>query len=299
MRREARAGVDAGQEEPIRCDVVDQPGLPGLDDVPHDPLSGLKGAPGDPALLGAERLVKHQLAGLLLHQRERTGLHPQDLPDALHRRCQDLVQIQAQGDGAADLVEGSQLPVPLAQGLLRAPHPHDDLDARQQLARIEGLGQIVVRPHLEPERLVGDGGQRSGHQDRGRGKRGVLLHALDHLVPVDAGHHDVEQQDVDGAAVRPRATKHLQRVLAGARVQDLTAAELQHLANEADHVRIVVGDQNLGYVLLPLALHCISRLAMPSPPHPCPSGGGAERNQRSRAVTQADGAYPTARSGPP
>ena len=75
-------------------------------------------------------------------------------------------------------------------------------DARQQLARVEGLGQVVVGAELEADDLVDVLAPRREHQDRQRRPLGRRPDAATDLQAVDAGQHHVEQDDVEAAAAQ-------------------------------------------------------------------------------------------------
>ena len=71
-----------------------------------------------------------------------------------------------------------------------AVEPEDVLHPEHQLLQLEGLHQIVVRPHVEPAGLVGDLPLR-GDED---GRDAVLPQVGEQLVPVNFGQHDVQQR---------------------------------------------------------------------------------------------------------
>ena len=113
------------------------------------------------------------------------------------------------------------------------------LDAGDQLARIEGLGDVVVRAHLEADDPVDD--RAGGRQHDDRDLRVALAQVPREAQAVLAGHVDVHQREVDRmrGGHRPRGAGALgadRRVAVGDEVF------LQHLA----HVRLVVDDQDRG-----------------------------------------------------
>ena len=70
------------------------------------------------------------------------------------------------------------------------PHP------REQFARLEGLGQVVVGPHLETDDAVHGVAAGGEHQDR------RVLAAADgpaDLQPVDVGQRQVEKDEIEAA----------------------------------------------------------------------------------------------------
>ena len=75
--------------------------------------------------------------------------------------------------------------------------PQDAGDAQQQLARLEGLGEIVVGADLEPADAVRHLRARGQHEDRHR--RG-LPQRLGEFEPALARHHHVDDQEVEGDA---------------------------------------------------------------------------------------------------
>src|SRR5688572_10201438 len=71
---------------------------------------------------------------------------------------------------------------------------HDRLDARQQFAPVERLGQVVVRAEAETLGLVVKLGKARQDQDRRIDARGAQ--APQHLVAVDVRQHQIEDDDV-------------------------------------------------------------------------------------------------------
>src|SRR3954453_715438 len=113
----------------------------------------------------------------------------------------------------------------------------DRLDASDQLARVERLGQVVVGAHLEPDDLVDvvvAGGQHQDWHVRG----GADLPA--HLEPVDVGQHQVEHHQVGLGVLGLH-----QRLAAVAGDLDLVARVLQVHRDEGCNVALVLDDQDL------------------------------------------------------
>ena len=76
-----------------------------------------------------------------------------------------------------------------------APALEDVLQSQQQFARLERLGDVVIDPDLEPlDALLGFGACRQ-HADR---DVGYGLQAAGQLQAALAGHHDVENDNVEG-----------------------------------------------------------------------------------------------------
>lgn len=74
--------------------------------------------------------------------------------------------------------------------------PQYALDAGQQFGRVEGLGQVVVGPHVEPQNLVVE--RVAGRDDNHVFALALLLQMFEQLQPVAVGQHDVEQNAVVG-----------------------------------------------------------------------------------------------------
>ena len=87
-----------------------------------------------------------------------------------------------------------------AAGCARAQH---DLDARQQLARVERLGQVVVGAHLQADDAVGLVAARGQHDHRDFRLRAQLAAQRQ---PVVAGQHHVEHDQVEVPARSRHAT---------------------------------------------------------------------------------------------
>ena len=78
------------------------------------------------------------------------------------------------------------------------------LDARQQFADVERLGEVVVGAKLEADDAVHDLAAGAQHQDRRR--HAPLPERAAHVVPVAARQHPVENDEVEGARGRRRKT---------------------------------------------------------------------------------------------
>ena len=122
---------------------------------------------------------------------------------------------------------------------LGCPLEHDmRADAGQQHLQIDGLGDIVVGPLAErvDDVLAFVLGR---HHDHGEvGPRLQAAQLLEHLYPVDFGHHDVEQHEV----VRP-PRNGLQRALAVRRHVHFVTAVHETAGNEVAVILVIVDDQ--------------------------------------------------------
>ena len=116
--------------------------------------------------------------------------------------------------------------------------PQHGANPREELARVEGLGEVVVRADLEPDHLVhvlALGGQHDDGQGGPLGRRADL--AAD-LEAVHAGQHQVEQDEVGtGLAERDEAA----RSIAGRGDVDLVLAEI--LRHQGAQAGVVVDEQ--------------------------------------------------------
>ena len=109
------------------------------------------------------------------------------------------------------------------------------LDARQQLAHVERLGQVVVGAELEADDAVDDLPARGQHQQR-------RLHAASAEVAADveavlARQRDVEDQQIE---LRPRAHFHGRVAVEGD--VDVVAFALQTVA-QRDHEAVLILDE--------------------------------------------------------
>ena len=119
-------------------------------------------------------------------------------------------------------------------GLLRPAQ--DGLDARDELARAERLGEVVVGAQLEPQELVQLVVARGEHHDgQRRGARGLAGHveAVELRQP-EVEHHEVGVPPVDGLDRRATVDRR----------QDGEPGVLQVVAGEGDDLRLVVDDED-------------------------------------------------------
>ena len=122
---------------------------------------------------------------------------------------------------------------------LQALHRQVRVDPRHDLFRLEGLGDEVDGPGLEPAHLLPRVLER-GEEDDGRvGRGGVALEPAAGLVAVHPRHEDVEQDQR-----RPRALRHPQGILAARRHQELVAASVERLAEDVEVPGVVVDQQD-------------------------------------------------------
>ena len=112
----------------------------------------------------------------------------------------------------------------------------DGADARNQLARVEGLGQVIVSTQLQPDNLVDVVVARGEHED-GQVAAGAQLTA--DLPSIKAGQHQVEHDQVR----RPRQ-QLLQRDLAVGGAVDLEALALQIEPHKVDDVLFVIDEED-------------------------------------------------------
>ena len=124
----------------------------------------------------------------------------------------------------------------LALAALGRGATEDRADARNELARIERLRQVVVGADLESDDLVDVLVARGQHQDR---HVGVLADALADLDPVDVGKHQVEH---DQRRILGRGQCERLRAVRG-RLDDV-ARVLQVERNERGDRALVLDDQD-------------------------------------------------------
>jgi hypothetical protein len=97
---------------------------------------------------------------------------------------------------AEDLIEVLELPgvglLLVAQSLLRQARR----DTSPQEHGVEGLGDVVVRPHVQALHHAVDLVDGGDHDDGHVAKPLVGFHALEHPVAVEPGHQDIEEHEV-------------------------------------------------------------------------------------------------------
>ena len=110
-------------------------------------------------------------------------------------------------------------------------------DAREQLARVEGLGEIVVRSELEADDAVRLLAHRREHDDR---HVGLAPHPACEVEPTLPRQHQIEDDEVE-MGVRPSPPR-LARVAHGGHPEPVALEEAgQQLADLA----VVVNDQDV------------------------------------------------------
>ncbi len=116
--------------------------------------------------------------------------------------------------------------------------PQDRADARDQFARLEGLGHIVVGPHFQPQYPVDGVASRRQYDDRdqGGGADGAAQ-----AQPVLIRQVQVQHDQID----RPCVQRRLHR-LAVRRLQGAETVLLQMVSQQISNVAIVVDDQQNG-----------------------------------------------------
>src|SRR6266566_2050155 len=82
----------------------------------------------------------------------------------------------------------------------RGPAPREGLEARQELPKREGFGEIIVRPGLEPPHAVVEGIECRQHQHRGRAAPAPQLPA--EIEAGASGESNVQDDHVERAPVR-------------------------------------------------------------------------------------------------
>ena len=123
-----------------------------------------------------------------------------------------------------------------APRMRRVGAAQDGLHARHHLARVEGLGQVVVRAQLEAHDAVDVLAPGGEHED-GRLAAPPDLPGDLHAVP--AGQHEVEHDEVRvDPVVLPKG------FVAVARLDDREAGLLQVEAHQLDDVALVIDDED-------------------------------------------------------
>jgi hypothetical protein len=166
-----------------------------------------------------------------LDQRELAGGELRDRAVARQRARCEIQDVAAEGHLAfAGRRAGSD---PFA---MSAQH---GVDARDQFARVERLGQVVVGAHLEPDDAIDILALCGEHDDRHR-----LAHpaqATAHRQSVLAGQHEVEHEEVRRIALQ--LLVDLRRIRQRG---DLEALLAEITREQVAQAHVVVDDEDLG-----------------------------------------------------
>ncbi len=111
--------------------------------------------------------------------------------------------------------------------------------ARQQLARGERFGQVIIRRRVERLNLGFFAGPRRQHQHRRAGERGIAPDTAQHAKAVELRHHHVSQHQIR----RPHARRRQRGLAILDRIDIVTLGDEQS-SNVVAHVGIVVGQQH-------------------------------------------------------
>ncbi len=128
-----------------------------------------------------------------------------------------------------------QLALLVAQALLLEARA----DARVQQHRVDRLRQVVLGAHLDAVDDAVELVERRRHDHRDLAEVRVVLQLREHLVAVELGHQDVEQQQVE--ALRPQQVERLAAVL---REDDGVPCCSRPRAEQEPVHPVVVGDQD-------------------------------------------------------
>jgi len=117
--------------------------------------------------------------------------------------------------------------------------PEEELDAGDEFARAEGLGDVVVGAGFEGGDQVGFAAARGEHDDGEAMKERVLADFGEKLEAGEAGEHGVEEEEI-GNGLREGGA-------AGEAVRGIGYVEtgiLQFVANEYNDIGVVLDDEN-------------------------------------------------------
>ena len=116
--------------------------------------------------------------------------------------------------------------------------PQQRLDAQQHLLGIDGLGHVIVGSGEKALAFVRGQLLCRDHQDRNRVSRGAQF--AREGIAVHAGHHDVQQDEIDMVAVQKR-----ERVLSVDRGYYAVFCAFQHGLHELARVGVVLYDKDM------------------------------------------------------
>ena len=125
----------------------------------------------------------------------------------------------------------------VAATCIAAGTPQDTADARQQLPRVEGLSEIIIRAHFQADNPLCVFAQRRQHDHRQIGA-GTQLAAQDKAVV--AGQHDIENDQIDTLPLELRP--HGFAILCG---RDAIAIALQIVAQEIEDLGVIIHDEKV------------------------------------------------------
>ena len=127
--------------------------------------------------------------------------------------------------------------------LVHAPNAEHGTHPGHELDRIEGLGHVLVGP-LGQTSDQGVGLGEGGHHDDGDEVGGLaVFEAPADLVPVHAGHHDVEKDEI-----RLLVLEDFEGLCSVGRLDDLVAIPGESGPQGLDIGRVIVDDEDLGHV---------------------------------------------------
>ena len=215
----------------------------------------------DGARVAGERVAPDALEQLVARQHEPAVV--EQLPEQVEllRRELDLLAVDLHlAPAGVDLELAVGYLARLQLAALGDAAAQDRLDARDELARVERLRQVVVGADLEPDDLVHVFVARGEHQDR---DVRALAHALADLDPVEIREHQVEDDQV-----RTLARERVESLLARPNRADAVAGVLQVERDERGDRGLVLDHQHA------LSLGCHS-LRMPETPVTAAAAGAA------------------------
>src|ERR1700730_338554 len=140
--------------------------------------------------LAAERLLGHRVARDHLPRGTHEQFeHAEFGAGERHRFVRDMHQVSSgiEGDRTDDELVGHSTPAQAVAGA-----PQDRANSRHQLARIEGLAEVVVRSQLDSHDPVNSIPARREHQDRSIVRLSQLAQDVE---AADARQHRIENQN--------------------------------------------------------------------------------------------------------
>src|SRR5690606_20719150 len=122
--------------------------------------------------------------------------------------------------------------------LLLRLEPQEDADLLHELVFVERLRHIVIRAGPVSGQALLEKGLGREHEDLRVAILGIRANAPTDLIAVDAGHHDVEKDEV-----RAELAKNLERLRARAHAHDAVGLR-EHLLENGDVRGVIIDDQN-------------------------------------------------------